>query len=96
MVVLPPLVHLHVHHGRRQRPPCQSPRLHLLQEGQCQSQRKMIRQKNRKPQMKDKEKGKGVLEEDREPFSADTLTADNAKKSPNPLRIIVGTAIVYY
>ena len=46
--------------------------------------------------MKDKEKGRGVLEEDREPFSADTLTADNAKKSPNPLRIIVGTAIVYY
>ena len=37
MVVLPPLVHLHVHHGRRQRPPCQSPRLHLLQKGQCQS-----------------------------------------------------------
>ena len=44
--------------------------------------------------MKDKEKGKGVLEEDKEPFSDDKLTAENVNKSPYPLRIIVGQQLI--
>ena len=34
VVVLPALLHLHLHHGRRQCPPCQGPRLYLLQKGE--------------------------------------------------------------
>ena len=53
-----------------------------------------MRQKKRKPHLKDKEKGWGVLEKDGESFSADKLSAENAKKSPHPLRIIVGQQLI--